>query len=99
MELFLNSHDEIYAKKGTGAKIQRRISRLLRPHSSAEAIANSIPKTLSPRLYTKMDNSCDEDGKVSDGDIATYIADEDLADITEKCTKMRNWRRLQSTDG
>lgn len=109
MEFFSTPADEIYAKKGTGAKIREELVMSAAEASflKAEAIVKSIPGATGNAQVAFEDGitAAMKMWGVSDGDIATYIADEDLADITggtmdEKLEKIAVQRWIAAyTDG
>lgn len=107
MEFFCTPVDMIYAKKGTGQKIREELvmSSAEASFLKAEAIVRSLSGGNAQEEFAAGITSAMKLWDVADGAIATYLAEEDLADITvgttdEKLEKIAIQRWIAAyTDG
>jgi len=107
MEFFCTPADVIYAKKGTGQKIREELvmSSAEASFLKAEAIVRGLTGGNAQEEFAAGITSAMKLWEVADGAIATYLAEEDLADITvgttdEKLEKIAVQRWLAAyTDG
>lgn len=107
MEFFCTPADEIYAKKGTGQKIREELvmSSAEASFLKAEAIVRGLTGGNAQAEFEAGITSAMKLWGVADGAIATYIAEEDLADISggttdEKLEKIAVQRWIAAyTDG
>jgi len=107
MEFFSTPADQIYAKKGTGQKIREELvlSAAEASFLKAEAIVRGLATGNAQNEFEDGITAAMKMWGVADGDIATYITNEDLADITggttdEKLEKIAVQRWIAAyTDG
>jgi hypothetical protein len=107
MEYFCTPADEIYAKKGTGQKIREELvmSSAEASFLKAEAIVRGLTGGNAQAEFVDGITSAMKLWGVADGAIATYLAEEDIADISggttdEKLEKIAVQRWIAAyTDG
>jgi hypothetical protein len=107
MEFFCTPADEIYAMKGTGQKIREELvmSSAEASFLKAEAIVRGLTGGDAQTEFAAGITSAMKMWGVADGAIGTYLADEDLADIStgtmdEKLEKIAVQRWIAAyTDG